>query len=113
MPNFGGPRYPSRRYDPLRGAVLGVSVRRAEAAEPKQVELTDNRRGLLEAIAAGRVRYYPSAGWKVAGKTVNAAVREAVAAGWAKERLEGALPIRRTIALTDLGRAALGEDEAA
>lgn len=107
-----GPRYPSRRYNPLRGAVLGVSVRRAEA-EPKQLELTENRRGLLEAVKLGRVRYYPSSGWKCGGQTRNAVVRECVAAGWLKESLEGSLPIRRTIALTDLGRKAIGEGEPA
>lgn len=102
-----GPRYGPRRYDPLRGAQLGVSVRRTEA-EPVPTALTDNRRGLLEAVHAGRVRYYPSSGWRCAGKAVNAVVRECVAAGWAKDRLEGALPIRRTIALTELGLAAIG-----
>ncbi|HEX8024724.1 MAG TPA: hypothetical protein VF484_00830 [Candidatus Limnocylindrales bacterium] len=107
-----GPRYPSRRFDPLRGAQLGVSVRRAEA-EPKELELTPYRRGLLEAVKLGRVRYYPSSGWRCSGKAVNAVVRECVAAGWLKESLEGSLPIRRTIALTDLGRAALGTEEPA
>lgn len=108
-PAFGGPRYPSRRYDRLRGAQLApVAVRRAEAGEPRALPLTAVRRGLLEAIGAGKVRYWPSAGWKCSGKAVNATVRDCVAAGWATEALTGD---RRTISLTDAGRAALGLDE--
>lgn len=109
-----GPRYPSRarRADILRGAQLGVSVRRAEADRPvKPLPLTAVRRGLLEAIDAGKVKYHWSSGWRCDGKTVNDLVRQVVGAGWASERLTGAMPIERQIALTDTGRAALGLDE--
>lgn len=101
-----------RRYSPYRHVQLGVSVRVAEADKPRKALLmTANRRGLLEAVAAGRVRYWPSSGWKCGGKAVNAVVRECVQAGWLKERLEGSAPIRRVVEVTDEGRKALGEGE--
>jgi len=106
---FGHPYGRKRRYDRLRGAQLApVAVRRAEAGRPMAVRLTPARRGCLEAIAAGKVRYYPSTGWKAAGKAVNAVVRDCVGAGWAVESLDGD---RLTIALTDAGRTAIGADE--
>lgn len=109
-----GPRYPSRRYDPLRGAQLAPLKRTGEASTAaKPLPLTANRRGLLEAVKAGRVHYQASHGWRCAGKTVNGVLRECVVAGWLKESLEGALPIRRTIALTEAGRTAIGDGEAA
>jgi hypothetical protein len=110
-----GPRYParSRRNDILRGAQLGVSVRRAEAAKPVPMALTATRRGLLEAVAAGKVKYHWSSGWRCGGKTVNDLVRQVVAAGWAKERLNGAPPIERRIALTAEGEKAIGAGEPA
>lgn len=109
MPSPFGPPYRARRYDRLRGAQIGVSVRRAEQA-PTKLGMTRTRRGCLEAIEAGRVRWYPSTGWKAAGKAVNAVVRDVVSAGWAVESLDGD---RRTIALTDAGRTAIGAGEAA
>lgn len=99
-----------RRADVLRGSQLGVRVRTAEAGKPVETKLTPTRRGCLEAIAAGRVKWYPSAGWKCDGKAVNAAVRDCVAAGWAAETLDGD---RRAISLTDAGRAAIGDGETA
>lgn len=108
-----GPRYParSRRADVLRGQVLGVSVRRAEQDKPVQpLKLTPTRRGLLEAIGAGVVKYYPFAGWRCSGKGVAAIVRDCVSAGWAVESLDGD---RRRIELTDSGRTALGLDDPA
>lgn len=101
-----GPRYPRRRTDILKSQILGVSVRAAEKS-PRQVRLTAARRGLLEAIAAGKVRFYPSSGWKVDGKAVNAGVREVVAAGWAHEFLRDS---KRMVGLTHAGEAALGVD---
>jgi hypothetical protein len=102
-----GPRYGSgrRRADLLRGQVLGVSVRRAEAAKPVPLKLTPTRRGLLEAVHAGQVKWFPSAGWRCDGKAVNADVRDCCRAGWTAEALDGD---RRTIALTDAGHAAIG-----
>lgn len=104
-----GPRYGPRRYDPLRGAQLGVSIRRTET-EPVPTTLTDNRRGLLEAVHAGRVRYVASQGWRCGGKTVNGVVRECIAAGWAVHA-SGTSPGQRALALTTLGRKAIGADE--
>jgi hypothetical protein len=105
----GRPRYPKRRTDVLKGQVLGVSVRRAEAAKAVPMALTPTRRGLLEAVAADHkpplVRWFPSSGWRCNGRAVNAEVRDCCKAGWATEALDGD---RRTIALTDAGRAAIG-----
>lgn len=108
-PAFGGPRYTGkRRADVLRGQVLGIRVRGAEAGKPVKLKMTASRRGLLEAIAAGVVRWYPSYGWKSDGKGAAALVRDCVSAGWATEALDGD---RRTIALTEAGRKAAGFDE--
>lgn len=106
-------RFRSGRYNPLKSAVLGVSVRRAERA-PIVLRLSPTRRGCLEAIHSGAVRYYPSSGWKCDGKAINSLVRECVAAGWAAEHRDDTKSGRR-IELTDAGRKAIGVegDEAA
>lgn len=113
MPNPFGSRYggAKRRADVLRGSQLAPRVRAAEASRPvKPIPMTAVRRGLLEAVTAGKVRYFPSSGWKCDGRAVNAAVRDCVGAGWAIEALDGD---RRTIALTEAGRAAIGDGEPA
>jgi hypothetical protein len=102
----GRPFGRSRRADILRGAQLGVSVRRAETA-PRALKLTDVRRGLLEAIAAGKVRHYPSSGWKSDGRAVSGIVRECVGAGWAHEWVDDG---RLQIGLTPLGEQAIGRE---
>jgi len=107
-----GGRFPSRRYDRLRGAQLApVRVRRTTPSMPVTAALTPTRRKLLEAIAADRkpplVRWFASTGWRCAGKTVNKLVRDVVAAGWAAET---AWP-RTSITLTDAGRAAIGGEQ--
>jgi hypothetical protein len=111
MPNPFGSRYGRpKRGDMLRGSVLGVRVRAAETT-PEAIPLTAPRRGLLEAVAAGNVRHYPSSGWKVKGGTaVNDLVRRCVAAGWVREWVADG---RLHVELTDLGRKAIGEDEPA
>lgn len=110
MPSPFGSPYRARRLNRLRGAQLApVRVRRAEAGQPIALAPTPTRRGCLEAIAAGKVRWFPSAGWRCAGKAVNAVVRDVVSAGWAVESLDGD---RRTIALTNAGRAVIGAGEA-
>lgn len=113
MPNFGGPRYPARnrRADVLRGQVLGVSVRRAEQDKPvRPLKLAPTRRGLLEAIGAGKVRYVASYGWRCGSQTVNGVVQDCVRGGWVTaSTVMGA----ETIALTDEGRKAIGLDDAA
>lgn len=108
--NAFGPRYPSRRRaDILRNAQLGVRVRTAEA-QTVRIDLTDTRRGCLQAIAAGKVKHYPTGGWKCDGKARNAVVRECVAAGWAREWVADG---RLHVELTDLGRKAIGAEEPA
>lgn len=111
MPNPFGSRYggAKRRADVLRGSQLAPLVRAAEAsATPKPHVLTVVRRRALEAIDAGKVRWYPSSGWKAEGRAVNAVIREVVSSGWATEAIEGD---RRTIELTPLGRKAIGAEE--
>lgn len=100
----------SRRADILRGAQLGVSVRRAEAGTPRELKLTPTRRGLLEAVAAGKVRHYPSSGWKSDGRAVSGVVRECAAAGWLHEWVDNG---RLQIGLTDAGLQAIGADDPA
>jgi hypothetical protein len=100
------PRFGPRRSGLLKGQVLGVSVRRAEQP-PRQLTLTATRRGLLEAIAAGKCRWHPSRGWMCAGKAVNADIRDLVAAQWARERVADGRP---QIALTSTGEAAIGRE---
>ena len=99
-----------QRHDRYRNAVLGVSVRRADTAKPETVALTASRRGLLEAVAAGKVRYVASSGWRCGQKTVNAVVQDCVRGGWvtASTAMDA-----ETIALTDAGRAAIGDGEPA
>lgn len=109
-----GPRYPARnrRGDVLRGQVLGVSVRRAEQDKPVQpLRLTPTRRGFLEAVEAGQVKWYPtSAQWRSGGQARSLLVRECSQAGWVVEHIDGD---RRRIELTDEGRKAIGSDDAA
>lgn len=107
---FGSPYGKGKVYRPYRGAQLGVSIRRPDGGYA-EVKLTPTRIGCLKAIEAGKVRYYPSAGWKCEGRAINALIRDCVRAGWAKESLQGAQPIVRVIALTDAGRKAIGLDE--
>lgn len=100
------PRFGPRRSGLLRGQVLGVSVRRAEQP-PRQLTLTATRRGLLEAIADGHVKWHPSRGWMCAGKSVNALVRDVRGAQWAREWVADGRP---QIALTPTGEAAIGRE---
>lgn len=108
-----GPRYPARnrRADVLRGQVLGVSVRRPDQNKPiSALRLTPTRRGLLEAIAAGKVRYVASYGWRCGSQTVNALVQDCVRGGWVTASTAmGA----EAITLTDAGRTAIGAEDAA
>lgn len=105
---YGGAK---RRADVLRGSQLAPRVRAAEAsATPKPLPLTAVRRGCLEAIAAGKVKHYPSGGWRCDGKGVNAVVRDCVAAGWAREWVADG---RLHVELNDAGRAAIGDGEPA
>lgn len=114
MPNPFGSRYggAKRRADVLRGSQLAPLVRAAEAsATPKPLVLTSVRRGCLEAIAAGVMKWYPTtAQWRSGGKARSAVVHDVCAAGWAHQTITGD---HRLIELTDLGRAALGLDEPA
>lgn len=104
--NFGGP-YPSKAYRPYRGAQLAPAVRTGER-KPAEVTLTPTRRGLLEAVAAGKVRYRASKGWVCDNRAVNAVVTDCIRAGWiaASTAMDAT-----SIALTESGRKAIGLDE--
>lgn len=105
---MNGKPYGRRRADILRQQVLGVSVRAAERA-PRQLRLTEVRRSLLEAVAAGKIRYY-SSGWRSPNGGVSALVRECVSAGWCHEWIADGRP---QIGLTTEGEKAIGTGEAA
>jgi hypothetical protein len=102
-----GSRYSAKAYRPYRGAQLAPAVRTG-TRQPVALKLTATRRGLLEAIAAGRVRYVASTGWKCERKTVNALVQDCVRGGWVTATT--AMDFQ-AIALTDAGREAIGLDE--
>ena len=106
--NFGGP-YPSKVYRPYRGAQLAPAVRTGER-KPAEVTLTPTRRGLLEAVAADKVRYSDSRGWVCERRVVNAVMQDCARAGWVAVKLFN-VPPRRRAKLTDLGRKAIGIDE--
>lgn len=99
-----GHHFSRRRRTPFDKQVLGVAVRRAEAAqEPIVLKLTEPRIKLLTAIDAGEVKAGQGGyigDWRWSGLTVTGRVQQLFRAGWAE--VSG-----RHVALTEAGVAVL------
>lgn len=93
-----------RHKSPYDKQVLGVAVRRAEAAQdPVLLKLTVPRVQLMNAVAAGEVKAGQGSyigDWRWSGLTVTARVVQLMRAGWAE--VEG-----KHVALTEAGKTAL------
>lgn len=104
MSPFPG-HYPRRHKNPFDKQVLGVAVRRAEAAqEPVLLKLTEPRIKLMRAVEAGEVKAGQGSyigDWRWSGLTVTARVTQLLKAGWAE--VEG-----KHVTLTEAGKTALG-----
>lgn len=104
MSPLPGHHYSRRHKNPFDKQVLGVAVRRAEAAqEPVVLKLTLPRIQLMKAIGAGEVKAGQGSfvgEWRWAGLTVTARVVQLMRAGWAGSA-------GKHVELTDAGREAL------
>ena len=96
--------YRRKHRSPFDRQVLGVAVRRAEAAQdPIVLNLTEPRLKLMHAVAAGEVKAGQGSyvgDWRWSGLTVTARVVQLFRAGWAE--VEG-----KHVTLTDAGRSQL------